>query len=257
MKYNSNDTVLVSVPLRGFCFSTAIIEELIDRIEVDGFRPLTGILFFNARQSTRRLRVMRGVSVPLRGFCFSTRKSSKRQRSQARRFRPLTGILFFNQFYEQAGTLHIIPGFPSPLRGFCFSTKGKKSAYGLASLRFRPLTGILFFNAGSVDSAIKYVEEFPSPYGDFVFQRKERKAHTASQACVSVPLRGFCFSTARWDWMRGWEERRSFRPLTGILFFNIPPVKTVGYREYKMFPSPYGDFVFQQVTKERNGYHED
>ena len=197
MKYNSNDTVLVSVPLRGFCFSTAIIEELIDRIEVDGFRPLTGILFFNARQSTRRLRVMRGVSVPLRGFCFSTRKSSKRQRSQARRFRPLTGILFFNQFYEQAGTLHIIPGFPSPLRGFCFSTKGKKSAYGLASLRFRPLTGILFFNRPvGLDERMGRKEEFPSPYGDFVFQ------HPACKDCwlsriqnVSVPLRGFCFST--------------------------------------------------------------
>ena len=70
MKYNSNDTVLVSVPLRGFCFSTAIIEELIDRIEVDGFRPLTGILFFNKAGKTRIIKVEDWFPSPYGDFVF-------------------------------------------------------------------------------------------------------------------------------------------------------------------------------------------
>ena len=60
-------------------------------------------------------------------------------------FRPLTGILFFNK-----RIFYIFRETPSG---------------------FRPLTGILFFNfllshCDSVNTLI----EFPSPYGDFVFQ---------------------------------------------------------------------------------------
>ena len=38
--------------------------------------------------------------------------------------------------------------------------------------------------------------EFPSPYGDFVFQLSARaRGFIEAVAEVSVPLRGFCFST--------------------------------------------------------------
>ena len=62
---------------------------------------------------------------------------------------------------------------------------------------------------------------FPSPYGDFVFQPdKAGKTHSIKVEEVSVPLRGFCFSTSG-------NRARGYLPV-------VP-----------WFPSPYGDFVFQ------------
>ena len=62
-------------------------------------------------------------------------------------FRPLTGILFFNA--------------------------EKEGYYGTGGgIRFRPLTGILFFNLKKAGELMAIpLLEFPSPYGDFVFQR--------------------------------------------------------------------------------------
>ena len=42
-----------------------------------------------------------------------------------------------------------------------------------------------------------------------------------------------------------------FRPLTGILFFNDAGKERFTY--VLKFPSPYGDFVFQQVSKLAKG----
>ena len=63
-------------------------------------------------------------------------------------------------------------------------------------MRFRPLTGILFFNG-----------KIGAPFGR---RRLE----------VSVPLRGFCFSTRGGSQSKACILERGFRPLTGILFFN-------------------------------------
>ena len=136
------------------------------------------------------------VSVPLRGFCFSTYAFEILDSIGDRGFRPLTGILFFNTKWAKADII--------------------VSVYG-----FRPLTGILFFNKSQV--CVDYLwkmEKFPSPYGDFVFQREMKKEVSAKLTdLVSVPLRGFCFST------RSSTYRRRYALHT--------------------FPSPYGDFVFQ------------
>ena len=69
--------LLVSVPLRGFCFSTRLTSLSSLRTISSRFRPLTGILFFNLTNLSRQ-----------RG---STRAC----------FRPLTGILFFNSPSEK------------------------------------------------------------------------------------------------------------------------------------------------------------
>ena len=61
---------------------------------------------------------------------------------------------------------------------------------------FRPLTGILFFNHQRVQRDGKGAQRpFPSPYGDFVFQHPHYRTRMIGTAIVSVPLRGFCFST--------------------------------------------------------------
>ena len=114
-----------------------------------GFRPLTGILFFNSSMNDLYCPRSLFVSVPLRGFCFSTSTArsalmmswipfpspygdfvfqqverEQERHAQALSFRPLTGILFFNSYF----------GFIM----YLFSITG-----------FRPLTGILFFNRPS------------------------------------------------------------------------------------------------------------
>ena len=67
-------------------------------------------------------------------------------------------------------------------------------------------------------------EVFPSPYGDFVFQRGAGMRFIADKyGVVSVPLRGFCFST-------------------------IPSEDQINDFIW-LFPSPYGDFVFQQSLR--------
>ena len=93
---------------------------------------------------------------------------------RAKCFRPLTGILFFNAY---SALLYVTfrDAVSVPLRGFCFSTK-----------------------QSSVDSI--WSGMFPSPYGDFVFQRKED--------VIMKEKKAYCF-----------------RPLTGILFFNSPSEK--------------------------------
>ena len=86
------------------------------------------------------------------------------------RFRPLTGILFFNDLLSQCDTVSAFWGF-RPLTGILFFNvieNGIVDTY--REVCFRPLTGILFFNV-----ALSFGGKW---FGG-----------------VSVPLRGFCFST--------------------------------------------------------------
>ena len=90
---------------------------------------------------------------------------------------------------------------------------------------FRPLTGILFFNN--------------KPLAERLI-----KSHFS----VSVPLRGFCFSTYTRD--KGFivPGRGVSVPLRGFCFSTevIDPTKD---EKNPLFPSPYGDFVFQQSLR--------
>ena len=89
-------------------------------------------------------------------------------------FRPLTGILFSNSLLIRPN----IQGLLSfrPLTGILFSNK-KRIRWTSSSLKsFRPLTGILFSNSILTESVVLFREEFPSPHGDFVFERKSRSA---------------------------------------------------------------------------------
>ncbi len=111
--------------------------------------------------------------------------------------------------------------FPSPYGDFVFQQFREQGKQRRAGKRFRPLTGILFFN-----------------YLMF-------RANGAFWQFVSVPLRGFCFSTKQGRKKAAYLDR-GFRPLTGILFFNIDNNDANAERFVYVFPSPYGDFVFQQ-----------
>ena len=52
-------------------------------------------------------------------------------------------------------------------------------------------------------------------------------------------------------------DELSFRPLTGILFFNLRTMGDIEYFAREKFPSPYGDFVFQQATSVRHSSHDE
>ena len=126
-------------------------EEAIRVIDSYSFRPLTGILFFNGttpQSIMQREEVF--VSVPLRGFCFST-------------------IAVFTPFFVGAFFVSV------PLRGFCFSTNVAEQMSETEDGSYRPLTGILFFNRSGIGRASTRFSMFPSPYGDFVFQRLKEK----------------------------------------------------------------------------------
>ena len=180
------------------------------------FRPLTGILFFNFARPARK-----PPPPPLS-------------------FRPLTGILFFN---GEEKTMKVIEEkeFPSPYGDFVFQRHGVRSVKSCC-LRFRPLTGILFFNTACFLSFLIPTSSFPSPYGDFVFQRMEKRCYSVCFRNVSVPLRGFCFSTKK---MKVWRSQHlnSFRPLTGILFFNLDII-TMKKNRLSLVSVPLRGFCF-------------
>ena len=111
----------VSVPLRGFCFSTSGRASTVIRAYGTGFRPLTGILFFNIWPYQYSREEDSGFPSPYGDFVFQQRRRQTQNGCRrSRGFRPLTGILFFNEDAKL----------------------DKRAAY----VSFRPLTGILFFN---------------------------------------------------------------------------------------------------------------
>ena len=132
-----------------------------------------------------------------------------------------------------------------PLRGFCFSTGIELREYPAIWIRFRPLTGILFFNGTEKKNRIKRGRGFRPLTGILFFNKHGTRRNAAEGIAVSVPLRGFCFSTLTTSYSKGKVFR--FRPLTGILFFNGRN-ESLYVQGRAAFPSPYGDFVFQQLS---------
>ena len=117
---------------------------------------------------------------------------------------------------------------------------------------FRPLTGILFFNRQLEKVNLVRQREFPSPYGDFVFQRGGgRKACRRDEGKVSVPLRGFCFSTVVLMKLKLPLVMKCFRPLTGILFFNVG-VAWEEVEPYKSFRPLTGILFFNAICRALN-----
>ena len=187
-----------------------------------GFRPLTGILFFNVPHLQHQRPWDGNGFRPLTGILFfNVICPACKEAAAAEGFRPLTGILFFNS--ANGVVLFFVPAWVSvPLRGFCFSTAERMNCIAACARCFRPLTGILFFNHSNMFThPVTKRLMFPSPYGDFVFQPKEAaKLLGISVKTVSVPLRGFCFSTSAISAALNGTAFTGFRPLTGILFFN-------------------------------------
>ena len=158
-------------PLTGILFFNENDKEYIGTENITGFRPLTGILFFNPREGRKERKIiMKIVSVPLRGFCFST--------------------FFRNSILVNSLNVSV------PLRGFCFSTENESRHYFRLRLWFPSPYGDFVFQRENIMKEKDYGKLFPSPYGDFVFQPKFMKITNGLYAVSS------------------------FRPLTGILFFN-------------------------------------
>ena len=122
MKYNSNDTMLVSVPLRGFCFSTmSMIFNVCAACKVS-FRPLTGILFFN---------------ITMIGYILGSNRIT---------FPSPYGDFVFQLFFNDFHCFIFLVLFPSPYGDFVFQLEKIDDDNFKINKGFRPLTGILFFN---------------------------------------------------------------------------------------------------------------
>ena len=110
----------VSVPLRGFCFSTSVTTSSVTSSSL--FPSPYGDFVFQLYLPSQPILIMfLKVSVPLRGFCFSTPVKSIPKNTCAC-FRPLTGILFFN-YQGRKSNMKFKVRVSVPLRGFCFSTE--------------------------------------------------------------------------------------------------------------------------------------
>ena len=81
-----------------------------------------------------------------------------------------------------------------PSRGLCFQSIRGTWITVDACTRFRPLSGIMF----SIYPALKHTNGthivFPSPLGDYVFNRSSYTL-MAKSPVVSVPSRGLCFQS--------------------------------------------------------------
>ena len=167
-----------------------------------------------------------------------------------------------------------------PSRGFCFRTYCTRSAGFFSSTNFRPLTGILFSNVHRLRHLSGKPPLFPSPHGDFVFERRVLRRQESRLPTISVPSRGFCFRTKGEYHDEREKFQKNFRPLTGILFSNRAstvirmyatanisvPSRGFCFRTHAMamgilvigeiFPSPHGDFVFEPFRALLSNHHE-
>ena len=139
--------------------------------------------------------------------------------------------------------------FPSPYGDFVFQLPDS-AGYPEPALRFRPLTGILFFNVEQQSLNCTVTDQkFPSPYGDFVFQPARLIMKIKKEVAVSVPLRGFCFSTQEAVSLMKEKGKEVSVPLRGFCFSTFDKKKSI-QTSTSEFPSPYGDFVFQQQANQ-------
>ena len=179
-------------------------------------------MFFNLKKSEFFETLGKKVSVPLRGFCFSTPYHLSVIGYDGWEFPSPYGDFVFQPLPFAAALDELLKECFRPLTGILFFNDANIVESREIGGRFRPLTGILFFNNIIRKRDKEHTELFPSPYGDFVFQQAEWRRHRSEASLVSVPLRGFCFSTFG-NFFAVDGTPTSFRPLTGILFFNFIP----------------------------------
>ena len=167
----------VSVPSRGFCFRTYIMENEKKDYLLEFPSPHGDFVF--ERESVPVRISGRAVSVPSRGFCFRTRRRQGRKGRRKHVSVPSRGFCFrtapvfahhpcrrrkkfpsphgdfvFEPSTSPASTASYFRAVSVPSRGFCFRTSLTISYCMEKVSCFRPLTGILFSNraAGRKDS---------------------------------------------------------------------------------------------------------
>ena len=240
----------------------------------NGFRPLTGILFFNSKDKDVDLFIEKFPS-PYGDFVFQPIVESMIALYEEGRFRPLTGILFFNDSTQVLKNLDAVEAFPSPYGDFVFQRGLLVLLKRWRALVSVPLRGFCFSTLFHSESFLSCRRRVSVPLRGFCFSTRARCHLQFHVPVVSVPLRGFCFSTC---WTRWWSllvlhfvsvplrgfcfstggcvyvyktgQQRVSVPLRGFCFSTSGRASTI-IREYGAFPSPYGDFVFQHPTKGR------
>ena len=86
--------------------------------------------------------------------------------------------------------------FPSPYGDFVFQLFRRENVYHEREKLFpSPYGDFVFQRKRNTSGSSLRIVSFPSPYGDFVFQLLYVLRRVLVTAVVSVPLRGFCFST--------------------------------------------------------------
>ena len=137
--------------------------------------------------------------------------------------------------------------FPSPYGDFVFQHRTKNRRVMMRLVTFpSPYGDFVFQPAERMNCIAACARWFPSPYGDFVFQHNCNFHNNHSFHIVSVPLRGFCFSTTALASAISAALNDVSVPLRGFCFST--QIRKALYIMGCMFPSPYGDFVFQRSS---------
>ena len=176
LKFNFGKHVnrIVSVPSRGLCFQSKY-NVTVTQVGIFGFRPLSGIMFsigwktrtrnsrprsfpsplgdyvFNHAYNSAILCINKSVSVPSRGLCFQSR-------------------VYGSRYVKGTQRVSV------PSRGLCFQSGIVAGCTVKSFIGFRPLSGIMFsIDCPHRDTYRRLPRRFPSPLGDYVFNRLCRK----------------------------------------------------------------------------------
>ena len=106
-----------------------------------------------------------------------------------------------------------------------------------------PYGDFVFQRKESIKQGFDIMNKFPSPYGDFVFQRATFMVSLSSFPQCFRPLTGILF----FNTMK--KKCESFRPLTGILFFNPRQTGDEGHAAGSRFRPLTGILFFNSPSE--------
>ena len=227
--------------------------------------PSRGLCFQSQLRRRRKERIFR-VSVPSRGLCFQSLLPRRGLWLSRWRFRPLSGIMFLikdkfhDMTYKEAVSV--------PSRGLWFQSLNTLSISFCCNVSV-PSRGLCFQSNNNIKGSNAFIA-FPSPLGDYVFNRKKKPCEPMNLEKFPSPLGDYVFNRIR---KLRWQAiyHKTFPSPLGDYVFNLllPVFRAIApilvsvpsrglcfqscffvfeFLACYMFPSPLGDYVFNRKT---------
>ena len=210
------------------------------------FRPLSGIMFSIAYVGNDLSSVLMVFPSPLGDYVFNRTYFSDCKNAQEG-FRPLSGIMFSIRKVTDETIKAIMVSVPS--RGLCFQSNERRVCIGHQTPFPSPL-GDYVFNRLLKEAENMTKLKFPSPLGDYVFNLTSFELALTIRLCFR-PLSGIMFSIQKYV-IKERKDNNVSVPSRGLCFQSIS--WQCGTTTHKKFPSPLGDYVFNRLLLQKS-YH--